>query len=79
MATDNHGELRTRIGRKIKALREVRCLERRPVAQSLGHEYQWLWDIENGRRWPTLPDAYALAEVFGVDIIEILEEPEHAA
>lgn len=72
-------ELRRRIGRRIKALRELRCLKRRQVAQSLDHEYQWLWDIENGRRVPTVPDIYALAKIFSVGVEEILGDHEHAA
>ena len=73
------GELRRRVGHRIKALRESKCLKRRHVAQSLGHEYQWLWDIESGRRWPTMPDTYALAELFDVSLNELLGDPDHVA
>lgn len=79
MTIDGGSELRRRIGHKIKSLRELQCLKRRQVAQSLGHKYQWLWDIENGRRVPTLPDVYELAKIFDVGVEEILGDPDHAA
>lgn len=67
-------ELGQAVGLKIKTLRTSRGLKRSPVAKSLGHKYQWLWDIERGRRLPTLPDIYALAELFGVSADELLKE-----
>jgi transcriptional regulator with XRE-family HTH domain len=72
-------ELGTHVGCKIKALREARRMKRRDVARHVRHGYQWLWDIENGRRMPTVPDTMELAALFGVGVEEILGDPDHAA
>lgn len=80
MTSDSDKELRKRVGLKIKVLRESRRMRRIEIAQSLGHKFQWLWDIESGRRMPTFPDAIVLANLFGVTVDELLPgDSEHAS
>ena len=73
-------EQRLRIGSRIKEIRNSRGMSRHAVASAIGRGYQWIWNIETGRKVPSVSAAFELAALLGVGVAEILgEEPEHAA
>jgi len=74
------GEHRERIGKQIEAIRNHKGMTRRAVANAMKKDYQWIWNIETGRRVPSVPAAMELAALFDVSVDSILNgEPEHAA
>lgn len=73
-------EHRLQIGKRIETIRKHKGMTRKAVATAMHKQYQWLWNIETGRRVPSVPVALALAELFDVTADELLTvEGDHAA
>lgn len=74
------GEHRERIGKQIESIRNHKGMTRRTVANAMKKDYQWIWNIETGRRVPSVSAAMELAALFGVSVDSILNgDPDHVA
>jgi transcriptional regulator with XRE-family HTH domain len=70
------------IGQRVRTLREARGWSQRELARRVGLTSKTISNYERGERGvkePPLSTVQALAEVFGVTVIDLLGEPEGAA
>lgn len=64
-----------RFGEKLRALREQRHLSRRELAEALGYLSQGhMYDIEIGKRKPTLEFVLKVADYFGVSLDDLVRD-----
>ena len=67
----------TTIGHTIKAARRARGLTLQNVAESLGlRSRQQIWEWESGRVCPGTKHLAKLAEVLGLDVLDLLPNPQ---
>ena len=59
-------------GKRVKALREMRVMERRELAERCGLSYSTLYAIESNRRSVRAETARRLASVLGVEPGELV-------
>jgi transcriptional regulator with XRE-family HTH domain len=64
-----------RFGEKLRTLREQRNMSRRELAEALGYLSQGhMYDIETGKRKPTLEFAVKVSEYFGVSVDVLVKD-----
>ncbi len=59
-------------GKRVKALREMRVMERRELAEKSGISYSTLYQIESDRRMARAQTAKRLADALGVPPEELI-------
>jgi len=57
---------------RLRELREERGLTRSKLAKEVGVHWTYIWQLEAGKRQPSLRLARKLAETFGVSLDELL-------
>jgi len=67
--------MESKLGNKIKTLRERQGMKQGDLAEKLGISISHLSNFENGNRIPRLDMFKKLAEVFNIDIKELLDLP----
>ncbi|MBL8727422.1 MAG: helix-turn-helix domain-containing protein [Planctomycetes bacterium] len=69
----NHGHpLLTRLGARVRALRNARDWSRRDLARRTGISERFLADVEAGTANPSLLRLATLAEVFEIELVDLL-------
>lgn len=68
MASQATGNLRTTVGRNIKAARDNAVLTQKQLAQRLNGDPQFISKWERGEHMPSLKNLSALAMALGVDV-----------
>lgn len=62
------------LGSRLRELRTARGLNQRKVCDYTGVHHTTISGIENGWAMPGLLTAYALANLYGADLMELIEE-----
>ncbi|OLP58928.1 transcriptional regulator [Xaviernesmea oryzae] len=71
-------DMRTLVGRNFARLRKEKGLTQEQIEARSGFSQQYLSNLENGRRNPTVITLYELAEALGVEHIELVRPDEEA-
>lgn len=79
MKADQRLVFRQRFGCRLKALRIAKGLTKPALADALGWTVQNVDGIERGDWGTDASNLQTIADVLGVSVAELLEEPEHAA
>ena len=58
---------RMELGRRLVTAREAAGVDRKGLARMVGLSYQYLYQIESGRRSPTVDRSRTIATILGVD------------
>ncbi|MGN6149249.1 MAG: helix-turn-helix domain-containing protein [Rhizomicrobium sp.] len=65
-------DMRKLVGQNVQRIRRKKRLTQEQFAERSGFSQQYLSDLENGKRNPTIITLYELATALGVNHIELL-------
>lgn len=65
--------MRKLVGRNFARLRKASGLTQEQVAERANLSQQYISDLENGKRNPTVETLYDIAQAFGVSQVELLK------
>ena len=71
-------DMRRLVGRNVKRLRLARGLTQEQYAVKSGLAQQYVSDLENGKKNPTLATLHQIAEGLGVEVVELVQKPPAA-
>ncbi|MBB6356328.1 transcriptional regulator with XRE-family HTH domain [Aminobacter aganoensis] len=66
-------DMRKLVGRNFARLRKASGLTQEQVAERANLSQQYISDLENGKRNPTVETLYDIAQAFGVSQVELLK------
>ena len=72
-------DMRRLVGRNVKRLRLARGLTQEQYAVKSGLAQQYVSDLENGKKNPTLATLHQIAEGLGVEVVELVQKPPAAS
>jgi transcriptional regulator with XRE-family HTH domain len=65
-------DMRALVGRNVQRIRQRRGLTQEELSEKAGFTQQYISDLENGRRNPTVVTLYELAMALGVSHMDLL-------
>jgi transcriptional regulator with XRE-family HTH domain len=68
-------DMRKLVGSNFARVRRASGLTQEELAARSGFTQGYLSDLERGRRNPTIVSLYELAQVLGVEVVELIAEP----
>jgi transcriptional regulator with XRE-family HTH domain len=68
-------DMRKVVGQNFERLRREKGFTQEQFAARSGFSQQYLSGLENGKRNPTVVTLYELADVLGVETVELLKKP----
>jgi transcriptional regulator with XRE-family HTH domain len=68
-------DMRKIVGQNFERLRREKGFTQEQFAARSGFSQQYLSGLENGKRNPTVVTLYELADVLGVECVELLKKP----
>jgi transcriptional regulator with XRE-family HTH domain len=69
-------DVRKLVGKNFARIRREKGLTQEQVEELSGFSQQYISDLENGKRNPTIVTLYELASVLGVSHVELVEPGE---
>jgi transcriptional regulator with XRE-family HTH domain len=69
-------DMRCLVGRNVRKFRLAKNLTQQQFADASGFGQNYLSDLENGRRNPTVVTLWELANVLGVTVIDLVTPDE---
>lgn len=64
--------MRKLVGRNVRWVREQRELTQEALAEKVGFSQQYLSDLENGKRNPTIITLYEIAKALGASVEDLI-------
>ena len=71
-------DMRRLVGINVKRLRLGKGLTQEQYAVKSGLAQQYVSDLENGKKNPTLSTLHQIAEGLGVEVVELVQKPPAA-
>ena len=71
-------DMRRLVGINVKRLRLGKGLTQEQYAVKSGLAQQYVSDLENGKKNPTLTTLHQIAEGLGVEVVELVQKPPAA-
>jgi len=65
-------DMRALVGRNVQRIRQRKGLTQEKLSEKAGFTQQYISDLENGRRNPTVVTLYELAMALGVSHMDLL-------
>jgi transcriptional regulator with XRE-family HTH domain len=65
-------DMRALVGRNVQRIRQRRGLTQEKLSEKAGFTQQYISDLENGRRNPTVVTLYEIAMALGVSHMDLL-------
>ena len=65
-------DMRKLVGRNVRWVREQRELTQEALAEKVGFSQQYLSDLENGKRNPTIITLYEIAKALGASVEDLI-------
>ena len=65
-------DMRALVGRNVQRIRQRKGLTQEELSEKAGFTQQYISDLENGRRNPTVVTLYELAMALGVSHMDLL-------
>ena len=72
-------DMRRLVGINVKRLRLGKGLTQEQYAVKSGLAQQYVSDLENGKKNPTLTTLHQIAEGLGVEVVELVQKPPAAS
>ncbi len=64
------------LGAELTDRRAKAGISQRALAERLGYNFNYIWQIERGEKSPTLTALMALSDAFGVRVSELIKSAE---